>query len=396
MKRNFTLGLAVSALMALITAVVNAQDVDNPWHLVAFENDEEVAFYNTEMITGIEATTQNVTISLDNGKEFTHPTETATFGFEPRKDGTGTANEAITTPGWSVSYTNNRLHFSKPVTGISVYTIYGTLVTQFTGIFTEIPVNLSQGIYIVKADGKSAKVFVGNNSNGSAVAQPIVQSKPVANSSNPVNLRAGNIKIYWNITASNSTMSVEIPNVEKFYFTAENSIVFTLKNGNTIELTDYKGVEFTIEPTKPSINSKWNMDLTMKFGGAAYGVNGVSPFEQMFTRQYISVFTATEIICYDVTNKVERKYQIKFIPDYESRITMVNHPINGLLPVYSHKYFFVEANVYVIEFNSIEDGSSVMTTTASNFGGSNLIETTFSIENGNLKTVFNGGEYVFK
>ena len=107
MKRKFTLCLAVSVLMALMAVAVNAQDADNPWHLVAFENDEEVAFYNTEMITGIEAIAQNVTISLDNGKEFSHPTETATFGFEPRKDGTGTSNEAITTPGWSMSYTIN-------------------------------------------------------------------------------------------------------------------------------------------------------------------------------------------------------------------------------------------------------------------------------------------------
>ena len=50
MKRNFTPGLAVFALMALMTAVVNAQDADNPWHLIAFENDVEVAFYNTGMI----------------------------------------------------------------------------------------------------------------------------------------------------------------------------------------------------------------------------------------------------------------------------------------------------------------------------------------------------------
>jgi len=213
MKRNFTLGLAVSVLMTLMTAVVNAQDVDNPWHLVAFENDVEVAFYNTEMITGIEATAQNVTISLDNGKTFSHPTETATFGFEPRKDGTGTTNEAITTLGWSVSYTNNRLHFSKPVTGISVYTIYGALVTQFTGIFTEVPVNLAQGFYVVQAEGKSAKLFVNNSDNGRAPAQPLLDSQPVANASNTVTLRAGDIKIYWNITASNSTMSVEIPNI---------------------------------------------------------------------------------------------------------------------------------------------------------------------------------------
>ena len=35
-------------------------------------------------------------------------------------------------------------------------------------------------------------------------------------------------------------------------------------------------------------------------------------------------------------------------------------------------------------------------TGAMNYGGSNLIETKFSIENGNLKATFEGGEYIFK
>ena len=126
MKRNFSLGLAVFVLMALMTVTVNAQDADNPWYLVAFVNDVEVAFYNIEMITGMEATVQNVTIALENGEIFYHPVATTTFGFDPRKDGTDTSNEAITTLGWSISYTNNRLHFSKPVSGINVYNMLGT------------------------------------------------------------------------------------------------------------------------------------------------------------------------------------------------------------------------------------------------------------------------------
>ena len=69
-----------------------------------------------------------------------------------------------------------------------------------------------------------------------------------------INLRASTIKIYWNITAGASTIPVEIPNVEKFHFAADNSIVFTLKNGNTVEMADYKGVEFAIEPAKPATN----------------------------------------------------------------------------------------------------------------------------------------------
>ena len=270
MKRNFTLGLAVFVLMALMTAVVNAQDADNPWHLIAFENDVEVAFYNTEMITGMETTAQNVTIVLDNGKTFSHPVATTTFGFDPRKEGTATANETVIVPSLNVFYANGRLHFSEPVSGISVYTMYGALVARFEGNVTEIPVNLFQGFYIVQADGKSAKLLVNNSGNGSAPAQPLLASQPVANTYNPVNLRAGNIKIYWNITASSSTLSVEIPNVEKFHFTADNSIIFTLKNGNTIELTDYQGVEFTVEPAPTTTTSNWDLERTIAIGGCTY------------------------------------------------------------------------------------------------------------------------------
>ena len=272
MKRNFTLGLAVSVLMTLMTAVVNAQDTDNPWHLIAFENDVEVAFYNTEMITGMEVTAQNVTIALENGKTFSHPIATTTFGFDPRKEGTATANETVTLPLWSVFYANGRLHFSEPVSGISVFTMYGALVAQFEGYITEVPVNLPQGFYIVQSGGKSAKLFVNNSGNGSAPAQPLLESQSVANTSNPVNLRAGSIKIYWNITASSSTLSVEIPNVEKFYFTADNSIIFTLKNGNTIELTDYQGVEFTVEPVSTTTSSNWDLERTIEIGGCTYAM----------------------------------------------------------------------------------------------------------------------------
>ncbi|MDR1456256.1 MAG: hypothetical protein LBJ01_11435 [Tannerella sp.] len=70
--------------MTLTAVVANAQDADNPWRLTAFENEVEVAFYNTEAITGIEVSAQTVTIALDNGKRFPHPVAMTTFGFDPR------------------------------------------------------------------------------------------------------------------------------------------------------------------------------------------------------------------------------------------------------------------------------------------------------------------------
>ncbi|MDR0743705.1 MAG: hypothetical protein LBF05_05060 [Tannerella sp.] len=55
---------------------------------------------------------------------------------------------------------------------------------------------------------------------------------------------------------------VEIADVEKFYFTNENSIMFTLKDGNTIELTDYQSAEFTINPAPVTTSSRRDLEKT--------------------------------------------------------------------------------------------------------------------------------------
>jgi|GEM_PF-5170045 len=292
MNRKNLLGSLVAAILLILMAVsMNAQDVNNPWHLTAKENGKEVAFYNVEAITDVKATTQTVTIILDNGKQFSHPIATTTFGFDPRKSGTGTANEMITTPQWNVSYANGRLNFSKPVSNVTVYSMMGTLVARNTGSYTSVPVNLNQGIYVVQAGDKTAKLPVSNSDFGGSLA--IVHSKDeqqaTAYAVPPVSLRAGSIKIYWNITTTHSVIPVEIPEVEKFYFTANNSMVFTLKDGNTIELADYKGIEFTVEPAVTTTTSKWDMEKTVKFGGASYGADYTPPYNDYRTCAVIAV-----------------------------------------------------------------------------------------------------------
>jgi hypothetical protein len=69
------------------------------------------------------------------------------------------AYRAITVQKWTVKYANDRLFFSENVNGVAVYTVYGTLVARFTGNYTEVPVKLSQGIYIIQAGGKSEKLY---------------------------------------------------------------------------------------------------------------------------------------------------------------------------------------------------------------------------------------------
>ena len=242
----------VVVMLLISITVVNAQDAQNPWHLIAFENEREVAFYNTEMIAGIEATAQNVTIVLDNGKEFTHPLALTTFGFEPRKVGTATENEDITTLQWTVRYATGMLYFSEMVSGIAVYTVNGSLVAQFAGKHSEVPVSLASGIFIVQAGSKSAKLFVGA-SNGGTITQAEINTNTSVYASASVNLQTGDaIKACWSIIANRLT-SVEIPNVEKFYFTADNSIVLTMKNGNKNEIAGYQGCVFSIEPVQPDV-----------------------------------------------------------------------------------------------------------------------------------------------
>ena len=289
MRRIFTV------VMLLITAtVVNAQDAQNPWHLIAFENEEEVAFYNVEVITGIEVTSQSVKIVLDNGKEFIHPSTTTKFGFDPRQEGTATTNESITVPQWNVRYSSGRLHFSETVNRIAVYTVSGALLAGFTGNYTEVSVDLPSGIYIVQAGGKSTKLAVGTNGNGGMVAQSDVETQATTYSPAPIILCSSNeIKIYWNITASNSTMSVEIPNVEKFYFTADISVVLTMKNGNTIELFDYHGVGFVSEPTL-TVNSEIDWNLTLSYGGATYDADGYEIVAIVYNDKGIKFFSVAE------------------------------------------------------------------------------------------------------
>ena len=158
--------LSISFLLMLAVTVSNAQDIDSPWHLVAFENGKEVASYNTEVVKGIKTTPQSITVVLDNGIEFLHPIVTTTFSFAPRKVGTGTANDAMISPKWNVQYAEGRLYFSE--------TLSGALVVGFVGNCTEIPVYLRQGIYIVQVEGKSVKLLVGKDGYGGAsrIASP--------------------------------------------------------------------------------------------------------------------------------------------------------------------------------------------------------------------------------
>jgi len=85
MKNYYIFKFCMVAILFLAkTVTLNAQDVNTPWSLIAFENEKEVAVYNIEMIGNIEITVQNLTVVLDDGAIFSHPIATTTFGFDAR------------------------------------------------------------------------------------------------------------------------------------------------------------------------------------------------------------------------------------------------------------------------------------------------------------------------
>ena len=239
---------AVACVLLWITvANINAQDAQKPWHLIAFENQQEVAFYNIEAIKSMDVTEQGVRIVLDNEKEFIHPVVTTTFSFDPRQDGLGTPNEYITAMQWRVSYDKGRLYFSEKVNGVAVFSVNGLLLAQYTGNYSEIPIHLQAGIYVIRADEHSVKLFVGNdNGNGKALAQP---EKRTVYDQAPVSLHSDYaIKAYWNIQAGSATKSLKIPDVENFYFAFDNSVIYKLKSGNKLKLENYQRADFSVAP----------------------------------------------------------------------------------------------------------------------------------------------------
>jgi hypothetical protein len=395
--------LLLSAIICMATgfAAMQAQDSRNPWHLTVYdENDAEVAFYNTERIVDIETSAQTATVVFDDGQKFPHPIATTSFGFDPRATGTGTANENIDAPEWTVSYSNGNLHFSEPVNGVAIYNMLGALADKRFGAFTDVSINLNAGVYIVQAGGSSTKLFVSKNGFGGAVTQPKSVATQLPAYADPVvSLRAGGIKTYWNIKHGDMTTPVEMSNVAKFYFTADGSLVFVLKNGNTVELTDYKGVEFTIEPAATT-NSNWDMEKTLKFGGAAYMCNSSLEASMWFATKCVSIFLKDQIVIYNITNNVETKYPIKFLPE-EGRVSAFYNDIiigiiRGFIPSFSYKAK-LSNGLFAIRFLSIENGDFIGSTLAQNWKrGDNLIDTTYKIDkNGNIVAIYDDGEYTF-
>lgn len=317
MKWKFLLKSLASAILASSAVIANAQDAGHPWHLTASENGTEVAFYNVEKITDVEATDQTVTVVLNDGKKFAHSAATTTFGFDPRANGSGTGNKNIFVPQWNAWYDNGILKFSEKVNEVAVYSVKGALVAKFSGSHTAFPLSLNPGIYIVQADSKTAKLLV----SSAAVAQPAaaaIKAATYASETQAIATRAtGGIKLYLTFKYGNDKIPMEIANVASIKFTADNTLVFTLKNGNTVELANYKGIEFIIQPVQPA--SKWDWDM-MKHCGANYDEDENIHFSAATTDGFVLYNYGTDTVriskssinkdAFDNPSKILSGYQI--------------------------------------------------------------------------------------
>jgi len=136
----------------------------------------------------------------------------------------------------------------------------------------------------VQADGNAAKLLVASNGSGGASMQSTVAntaSQPeVANavqtsmsatngSSTPLKAATAAFKQYWNINAGNTITPIDIGTVNTFHITTDNTIVFDMKDGNTVQMTNYQSTSFSTQPTT-SQNIDWDVAKTILYGGATY------------------------------------------------------------------------------------------------------------------------------
>ena len=346
MNKKITLKRLVASIFMILTAAVmmNAQ-TDSSWCVVAHDNGKEVGWHSVNVITDIQVTSQSATFVLTDGKTFPYPITSTTFTFEQRA-GNGTAIEVINAPKWNVYYNGSSLHFTESVNSVAVYSVSGILIAKVSGNYTDVPVNLAKGIYIVQAGGKTVKLLVTNNGSGAAYAQPTVaESAPQVSyapsaSSSPVTLRSANaavVKEYWNIHYANMVMPIEIAQINNFYFMADNAIVFVMNNGTIIKLDNYQSTAYSAQPAQSTSN--WDMDLTMKFGGASYVING--PYEDAYDMCVVAVakdYVVAEGVLEKIGNIKISKKDITNPNFWTAKLTIFYYSAQGIEPTLSQCY----------------------------------------------------------
>jgi hypothetical protein len=120
---------------------------------------------------------------------------------------------------------------------------------------------------------------------------------------------------------------IQMDLVKLWKFTPVSDLEFVMKDGNVIKIASYKSIDFDIEPV-PAQTNGWDMEKTLKFGGATYGVL-TTPTDCKLSSIYLAVVHSKGIILFDSYNQKEIKYPIANIhtnvwllyPEYKHTIT---------------------------------------------------------------------------
>jgi hypothetical protein len=163
---------------------------------------------------------------------------------------------------------------------------------------------------VVQAGGKSIKLPVtGNGTGGSTAPPPKLETRTATRAdAPPASLRAGGGYLsYWNISNGNVKIPIDMGQVKAIRFTAEHVIIIEYRNGQTIEISDYQGGSFDIEPA-PTLANGWDMERTLAIGGASYGYDCNLNPPMTDKVEYISAVSKTDIVIFDVRAGKETKY----------------------------------------------------------------------------------------
>jgi hypothetical protein len=154
---------------------------------------------------------------------------------------------------------------------------------------------------------------VSRNGTGGAIATPQPATAPTKQAAaySTVTTRAAEaFKVWMNITHGDANhiqkTPIQMDLVAYWKFTIDNGIEFSMKDGNIIKINDFRSIVFEISPAPPQTDG-WDMEKTIKFGGASYGVSLLLSYGPHAKLEYISVVHSKGVIIYDVQDNKEIK-----------------------------------------------------------------------------------------
>lgn len=327
-KKLFTITSLLLIMLVAHTSTIKAEQV---MHLIVMNQDSiEQASFEVETIDDLIPNNDivNVKVTIDeHTKQYQYERETSLFKYALRDKGTATANENISTTKWSICYNSGNLHITNPVGPISIYKISGVLIGSYPES-SDVSIYLQPDIYIVKNGPNAAKLLVNNHNAGTIQVEE--KNTIESNSSpKPVSLTTKSTissTQYWNVSNGKTTIPVDINMVHVFKFTSENTLLIEYINGNTTEITGYNG-GFSI--AKVPDEDYWDWTLTSRLGGASYGCS--FDYYDYHKAEYISIFSKTHLIIYDVLFEKETRYPINSIqhPEYFNRTDAIISKFNN-------------------------------------------------------------------